>query len=117
MRERSQKAHRRLLSSGSDDPLSGIANLFDVAMVFSVALILALIARSPSASTISSENNFTVLKNPGQPNMEVIHRDGKKLKHYRISKENLTGNGERLGTAYRLENGEVVYVPKGSLSR
>ena len=36
----------RLKNGGDDDdPLSGMANLFDVAMVFAVALMVALVSR------------------------------------------------------------------------
>ena len=54
---------------------------------------------------------LTILKNPGQPNMEIIRRKGRKLEHYRITPRTLGGEGQRLGTAYRLKTGEVVYVP------
>jgi hypothetical protein len=36
------------------------------------------------------------------------------MESYRPTNEQLTGNGERLGVAYRLANGEVVYVPDTS---
>ena len=35
----------------------------------------------------------------------------KKLPHYRVSRDELSGDGVRLGTAYRLKTGDVVYVP------
>ena len=35
----------RLLDSGDDDPMQTVANLFDVAMVFAVALMVALVTR------------------------------------------------------------------------
>jgi len=43
--------------------------------------------------------------------MEIIRRKGRKLEHYRITPRTLGGEGQRLGTAYRLKTGEVVYVP------
>jgi hypothetical protein len=39
-----------------------------------------------------------------RPNLVPIHS-------YRESDSELTGKGTRLGTAYRLENGEIVYAP------
>ena len=33
------------------------------------------------------------------------------LEHFRSTDESLGGHGTRLGTAYKLANGEVVYVP------
>jgi hypothetical protein len=34
-----------------------------------------------------------------------------RIRRYRMSHRSLRGEGERLGTAYRLKNGEVIYVP------
>jgi len=101
-----------LLASQEDDPLTSVANLFDVAMVFAVALLLALVMRFQLPELISEKQDITILKNPGKPNMEIIRRKGKKLEHYRMTKQSLGGEGEKLGTAYRLTSGEVVYVPK-----
>jgi len=103
-------APRRLLDSHDDDPLSGVANLFDVAMVFAVALLLALVSHFHLVELLTAED-LTVLKNAGQPDMEVIRRQGETIQHYRISEQSLGGEGEKLGTAYRLKSGEVVYVP------
>lgn len=105
------QSHRRLLASVDEDPLSGVANLFDVAMVFAVVLLIALVSRLPTMGLLSADEEITGLRNPGTPEMEVIHRDAMKLQHYRVSHEQLTGQGTRLGIAYRLPNGEVVYVP------
>lgn len=105
-------AHQRLLASRDDDPLSSIANLFDVAMVFAVALLLALTARQPLRELMTADEDLTVLKNPGAPDMEIIRKQGEKLEHYRASEQSVGGDGERLGTAYRLSTGEVVYVPE-----
>ena len=42
----------------------------------------------------------------------VLKGEGVKLDKYRPTDEKMSGKGERLGTAYRLANGEVVYVPE-----
>ena len=61
----------RLLHSDSDsDPMGTVANLFDVAMVFAVALMVALDQKT----------------------------SGKR--------------GKKVGVAYQLENGEIIYVPE-----
>lgn len=111
MRNHSSQRYRRLLQGEDEDPLSGIANLFDVAMVFAMVILLTLLAHAPLLGMISAQDKLTILKNPGEPNMEIIFQDGKRLEHYRVSENQLRGQGERLGIAYRLENGEVVYVP------
>ncbi|TWT99822.1 hypothetical protein Pla108_07650 [Botrimarina colliarenosi] len=103
MADRGSSPHRRLLASHDDDPLSGVANLFDVAMVFAVAILLSLITRIAPLEAIASSG--------GKPGSEAILPDGEPLEHYRVSESQLSGEGERLGVAYRLANGEVVYVP------
>jgi hypothetical protein len=45
--------------------------------------------------------------------MEIITKKGEKIERYRASQESADGrgNGKRIGTAYQLESGEVIYVP------
>ncbi|MFH2000055.1 MAG: DUF2149 domain-containing protein [Planctomycetota bacterium] len=93
-----------------EDPLSGMANLFDVGMVFALALLIALIT-SFGLSELLSEEEVTIIKNPGRVNMEMIIKKGKELKKFRVSDEQLGGEGERLGICYQLKNGQMVYVP------
>jgi Uncharacterized conserved protein len=53
---------RRLLKNKEDnDPMSVVGNLFDVAMVFAVALMVALVTRYNMTEMISQED-FTVVK-------------------------------------------------------
>ena len=79
-------------------------------MVFSVGLLLALVTYY-SLPELLSMKEVTLVKNPGQADMEIIRKKGKKLERYRMTLRKLQGEGVRLGTAYRLANGEVVYVP------
>lgn len=83
-------------------------------MVFAVAILLVLLSRTPMLGSISADDGVTVLKNPNKPGMEIIVSEGERLEHYRVSENELHGSGERLGVAYRLENGEVVYVPNAA---
>ena len=97
---------RRWDASFEDDPLSGLVNLFDLWMVFSIALLLALVAASrlPEFSPATANES-------GRVSPTDVSLERSKLDHFRMSHEKLTGEGERLGTAYRLKSGEVVYVP------
>ena len=103
----------RLLDSGDDDPMQTVANLFDVAMVFAVALMVALVTRFNMQEIFGMED-FTMIKNPGKDNMEIITRQGKEIKRYKASDEQQsTGKrGRKVGIAYELENGEIIYVPE-----
>ncbi len=106
---------RRLLNKDEDnDPMSVVGNLFDVAMVFAVALMVALVTRY-SMTEMFSQEDFTVVKNPGKENMEIITKEGEKINRYTPSKdqENKSGaKGKKVGIAYELENGEIIYVPE-----
>ena len=62
---------RRLLDKeDGNDPMSVVSNLFDVAMVFAVALMVALVSRYNMTEMFSKED-FTMVKNPGKENMEI----------------------------------------------
>ena len=105
---------RSILRRGEDsDPMSVVSNLFDVAMVFAVALMVALVSRYNMTEMFSQED-FTMVKNPGKENMEIITKEGGKINRYTPSDDqNSSGNkGKRVGTAYELENGDIIYVPE-----
>ncbi len=96
-----------------DDPISSVANLFDVAMVFAVALMVALVTRFNMTEMFTQED-FTMVKNPGKENMEIITKKGEEITRYK-SNNNAKGDGKkgkRVGTAYELDNGEIIYVPE-----
>ena len=106
---------RRLLCKDDDnDPMSVVSNLFDVAMVFAVALMVALVCRYNMTEMFSQED-FTMVKNPGKENMEIITKEGEKINRYTPSEDQSADNGKRgrkVGIAYELENGEIIYVPE-----
>ena len=78
---------RNLLRKEEDaDPISVVSNLFDVAMVFAVALIVELVSRFNMTEIFSKEDNAMV-KNPGQENMETITKVGKEIKRYTPSEQ------------------------------
>jgi hypothetical protein len=114
-----KRAQAALGESGDDgDPLSGVVNLFDASMVLVVALILAL-AGSTSLGQVAarmSTEDITIVTNPGTPEMELIIKHGETIEHLRATDAQGAGRGERLGIAYRLQNGEVIYVPEGVAS-
>lgn len=106
---------RRLLNKDEDNnPMSVVSNLFDVAMVFAVALMVALVSRYNMTEMFSQED-FTMVKNPGKENMEIITKEGEKINRYTPSEDQDSKNGKRgkkVGIAYELENGEIIYVPE-----
>ena len=90
------------------DPVGMLSNLFDVAMVFAVALMVALVTKF-NMTEIFSKDDFTIVKNPGKENMEIITKEGEKINRYKPSdSEGEVGKkGKKIGIAYELENGEI----------
>ena len=59
--------------------------------------------------------HFTMVKNPGKENMEIITKEGEKINRYTPSEDQDSKSGKRgkkVGIAYELENGEIIYVPE-----
>lgn len=106
--------YNRLLQGEEDaDPVAGMANLFDVAMVFAIALMVALVT-GMGLREIFSEEEFTMVKNPGTERMEIIVKQGEEITRYRPGDPTAAEapRGRRVGTAYELEDGRVIYVPE-----
>lgn len=102
------------LSEYREDPLSAIANLFDLALVF-VALLVALIATTLKLPELLNPNsNITIVKNFNSKDMEIVIKRGKTIKAYRATDYIVGGKAKRLGVAYQLEDGQIVYVPDES---
>ena len=74
----------------TEDPILSVVNLIDVFLVIIAALLLA-VANNP-VNPFSTES-VTVIKNPGQPNMEVVIKDGQKIERYKASGEIGEGHG------------------------
>jgi len=100
------RKRRRWEDVVEDDPAASLLNLFDVWIAFAVALLLAMAAyyNRPLAAQQAEQTVAAQL--------EQLKKQGVKLDRYRPTDEKMSGQGERLGTAYRLANGEVVYVPE-----
>ncbi|HRJ62457.1 MAG TPA: DUF2149 domain-containing protein [Azospirillaceae bacterium] len=93
----------------SDDPILSVVNLIDVFLVIIAALLLTVAANPINPFT---NEKVTVIKNPGQPTMEIVVKDGEKLERYKSSGAIGQGEGAKAGVAYRLKDGSMVYVPE-----
>ncbi len=93
-----RRARRSSLRAGEDvDPIAFVPNLFDAILVLVVALLVALsAARAKAARAVP---------------------DGKDLAGFVDSGIERAGQGERLGVAYRLADGRLVYVPETTTPR
>ncbi len=94
------------------DPLEGVINLFDLVLVFSMGLLLALFSVYRLDGLFDERTDVTVMKKTADGQLEIMQKRGKKIETMRVSREKTQGLGERLGTAYRLEDGTFVYVPE-----
>jgi len=63
---------------------------------------------------VFGKEDFTIVKNPGKENMEIIQKKGHEIETYKASGQTQDGGtkGKRLGTAYQLEDGRIIYVPE-----
>ncbi len=93
----------------ADDPILSVVNLIDVFLVIIAALLLAV---AGSSINPFSHENVTFISNPGQPDMEIIIKNGEVIEHYQASGEIGTGEGSKAGVAYRMKDGTFVYVPE-----
>lgn len=110
---RKQRSTQQTFKDDDTDPLSVVVNLFDVAMVFAVALMVAMVMHLNMTEIFTNED-YTIVKNPGKENMEIITKEGNKINKYTPSDTNSSDKkkGKRVGIAYELENGEIIYVPE-----
>lgn len=92
-----------------DDPILSVVNIVDVFLVIIAVLLIAVIENplNPFAT-----QDVIVIKNPGKPDMGMVIKEGNELKEYKSSGQIGEGQGAKAGTAYRLKNGSMVYVPE-----
>lgn len=106
------KVGRRARSSPdrAGDPLDGLVNLFDLAIVLSVAFLLAALASLKITGLLGKED-VTIVARTENGEQTIIQKHGNKVTVLHVTAEEATGTGVRLGTVYQLRDGRVVYVP------
>lgn len=85
---------------GEEDPMNGVAQLFDISIAFIVAVIAAVFALQSKNPRLASQHSTATQK---EAQTQTVSRKATSKKQ--------SGKGKRLGTAYQLDNGEVIYVP------
>jgi hypothetical protein len=89
--------HSRLSDDEAGDPLDGLVNLFDIGIVLAVAFLVAGLGltRDPATGKVERRAPIRAAATPSGPTA--------------------TGNGEAVGTVYRLPDGRLVLVqPNGA---
>jgi hypothetical protein len=95
------------------DPLDGLVNMFAVAVAFAVALLVAVLMAAGLDGLLTDEN-LTIVTNPGTPEMQVIVKEGDQITKLDMeSGGEASGTGTLLGSFYELADGTVIYVPAG----
>lgn len=100
---------RLIEDADADDPILSVVNLIDVFLVVIAALLLT-VASNPLNPFM--QENFTLVKNPGEDTMEVIIKKGEVLEHYKSSGDMGEGEGAKAGITYRMKDGSMIYVPE-----
>lgn len=103
-----------ILDEDDDDPVLSTINLIDVFLVVIGMLLIAVINNPMNPFIQSPGDKLTIIRNEGKPNMEIITKDGQKITRFKSSGASGEGDGEKAGTAYRMKDGSLVYVPATS---
>lgn len=100
---RSRLRRRGLKVDLKEDPFALLINFVDCSLVFALGFMVALLAKP--AAPAGQEGQPAPRENVAGE----VRRD-----RMRPTADTASGEGVRLGTAYRLANGDVVYVPDPS---
>lgn len=110
--QRRRRHFRDHSSVHREDPLGGVANLFDASIVFAIGIMVALLQAFSLAKLLDPNSSFTIVTKDKAGQMEIIERQGTQVTVRRVTPEQQAGQGKRLGIAYELPDGSVVYVPE-----
>jgi hypothetical protein len=105
---------RRVATQDRDgDPLDGLVSLWVIALVLLVAFLLAALTGLGLSGALAGDD-FIVVTNPGDPDMQVTVRNGSTIQSYGPVSEDAASGGALLGEFYRLADGTIIYVPAGA---
>ena len=96
-------------SDEDEDPLSGVANLFDVAMIFAVGLLVMMMMYVNMPELLTGQD-VTIVKNPGQDDMQIIIKNETEIEVLNMTEESVTTMGKLVASLYETEGGATVYV-------
>lgn len=92
------------------DPLDGLVNLFDLGIVLAVAFLLAALS-SLRLSDLLTEEDVTVVRST-KGSETVIVKQGDQVRSVELNGRRVVGEGRRIGSVYRLEDGRTVFVER-----
>ena len=100
-------ARRRDEGSWQEDPLSGVANLFDISLAFIVAMVVALFSMMGAPSLFDPNSSWTMTRTAADGRMEIVRKDGKLYLALNRSDSIPTPSGVWLGTT--LADAKKIY--------
>ncbi|MDR1080926.1 MAG: DUF2149 domain-containing protein [Deltaproteobacteria bacterium] len=107
---------RRRLGSGAelpeaDDPMLAVINLIDIFLVFIVAVLISFLSAMGLQDLLDKDSEVSVVKRSADGEMTLITKKASRIEAVKITKSEAEGKGVRLGVAYQLEDGTMVYLP------
>ena len=74
----------RLVPDDHGDPMASMGNLFDVAVLIGVGFLIVSLSGFGLRELLSSED-VTIVKNPGEANMELIRKEGNRIERLKAT--------------------------------
>lgn len=108
------RRRRMMLPDRHGDPMESMGNLFDVAVLIGVGFMIMALS-SFGLRELLQKGDLTIVKDPGGPNMEIVTRQDGKIARLKSTATEAEGQGVPIGTVYKLQNGDVVWVPKNDM--
>ena len=110
-------ARARTREDRAGDPLDGLVNLFDLGIVLAVAFLLAALTSIDLAPSVLQQNDQKQTGAVPVPSDSVIQKPGEEANTIELQPgEEVVGQGEPVGTVYRLDDGRTVIVRPDSAS-
>lgn len=99
----------RFLDEEDDDPITAVVNLIDLFVVI-IAVLLVVLVQNPLNPF--NARDLMVIENPGKADMRITVKEGDELTRYESQGRIGEGHGVKAGSAYRLPDGRMIYVPE-----
>lgn len=96
-----------------EDPMAMLANLFDVAILIGVGLLIFALS-SFGLGDLLSKDDMTMVINPGQPDQKLVSKQAGNIKVLTQTGDTKSGSGVPVGTVYKLNDGSYVWMPEGA---
>jgi hypothetical protein len=95
----------------ADDPMNSVANLLDIFLVFIVALLVSFLSAYQLQDLLSQDSSVTIMKQTADGELTIVTKKATKIEAVKTTRTEAEGRGVRLGVAYRMEDGGLVYLP------